>query len=91
MFGQAVSKYKIVSVCVFVLTVSSQVAMFADDTKIFKSIASINDTKLLQQDLSNLESWSSTSGLPFNQSKCRSLSITRKTDEASGDYIQDEG
>ena len=61
------------------LVKSSQVAMFADDTKIFKSIASINDTKLLQQDLSNLESWSSTSGLPFNQSKCRSLSITRKT------------
>ena len=40
---------------------------------------SINNTKLLQQDLSNIESWSSTSGHPFNQSKCQLLSITRKT------------
>ena len=65
------------------LVKSSQVAMFADDTKIFKSITSINNTKLLQQDLSNLESWSSTSDLPFNP---RSLSITCKTNPVVTTY-----
>ena len=53
--------------------------MFADDTKLFKAITSADNVNSLQQDLSNSESWSLTSGLLFNKSKCRSQSITRKT------------
>ena len=44
------------------------------------SIASIpSDAALLQTDLSNLEKRSSTSGLVFNQLKCKCLRVTRKT------------
>ena len=32
---------------------------------------------LLQEDLNNLESWSNSCGLVFNEEKCKSLSITR--------------
>jgi hypothetical protein len=35
---------------------SSQVVMFADDTKLFKEIRTENDAKQLQNDISNLES-----------------------------------
>ena len=42
---------------------SSEVAKFADDTKLFSSIRSQDDVESLQTDLANLEYWSSVSGL----------------------------
>ena len=54
---------------------SSRIAMFAGETKIFRAINSAADSKSLQQELSNLASWSTASGLGFNQSKC----LSRKT------------
>ena len=57
---------------------SSHVAAFADDTKILKSIKSPTDTTLLQDDLSNLASLSSSAGLMFNESKCKAQRITRR-------------
>ena len=58
---------------------NSSVACFADDTKIFRRVDSICDADLLQTDLSNLDSWSTSSGLVFNQLKCKCLRVTRKT------------
>ena len=40
---------------------------------------SICDADLLQTYLSNLDSWSTSSGLVFSQLKCKCLRITRKT------------
>ena len=57
---------------------SSQVVMFADDTKLFKEIRTENDAKQLQNDISNLESWSTTSCLSFNGTKCKAQTVTRK-------------
>ncbi len=57
---------------------SSRVAMFADDTKLFSAIKSQDDVASLQADLVNLEHWSSQSGLSFNKSKCKHQSIMRK-------------
>ena len=65
---------------------SSQVAMFADDTKVFKAIKSADDASALQTDLSNLDTWTSTSGLVFNETKCRSQSVTRKTKPVVAQY-----
>jgi hypothetical protein len=49
----------------------SQVAMFADDTKLFSTIKTKNDCEHLQNDLDNLRVWSSESGLSFNGKKCK--------------------
>ena len=49
---------------------SSRVAMFADDTKVFKAIQPPNDAVKLQEDITNLGIWSSESGLQFNETKC---------------------
>ena len=57
---------------------TSTVACYADDPEIFKSIDSITDSNALQSDLNDLVSWSESSGLIFNQSKCKYQSITRK-------------
>ena len=57
---------------------SSQIAAFADDTKIFKEITSTRDAEQLQEDLSNLVTWSDSASLNFNYSKCKAQRITRK-------------
>ena len=57
---------------------SSQIAAFADDTKIFKETTSTRDAQQLQDDLSNLVMWSDSAGLNFNYSKCKGQRITRK-------------
>ena len=65
---------------------TSQVAMFADDTKLFREIQTTNDAEQLQDDINNLETWSTTSGLPFNETKCKAQTITRKLKPITGKY-----
>ena len=48
---------------------SSNVACFADDTKIYKLIDSVDDSKALQSDLDSLMDWSTSTFLPFNRQK----------------------
>ena len=60
------------------VVVNSEVASFADDTKLYRRVDSTQDAVLLQNDLDNLQVWSSSSGLVFNQNKCRQQHITRK-------------
>ena len=57
---------------------SSQIAMFADDTKLYSTIKCEDDATLLQSDLQNLEQWSVTSGLSFNETKCKQKRVKRK-------------
>ena len=58
---------------------SSRVMMFADDTKIFREIKTLGAASSLQTDLRRFETWSQTSGLVFNEAKCKAQRITRKT------------
>ena len=64
----------------------SKIASFADDTKLFKKIDSTTDAISLQSDLSNLENWSTSSGLVFNQDKCKCQRITRKKNPIKHEY-----
>jgi retron-type reverse transcriptase len=56
----------------------SKIASIANDTKLFKKIDSTTDAISLQSDLSSLENWSTSSGLVFNQDKCKCQRVTRK-------------
>lgn len=49
--------------------------LYADDLKIFKSLNSINDCRLLQEDLNNVSNWCMINRLHFNISKCNILSF----------------
>ncbi len=64
---------------------NSTLACFTDDTKIFRRVDSIQDA-LLQIDLKNLDNWSNSSGLTFNEPKCKSLCITRKSQPIAYPY-----
>ena len=57
---------------------SSNLAMFADDSKCFKAIRSFSDCSALQTDLSALNSWSLENEIYFQPSKCHNLRISRK-------------
>ena len=56
-------------------TISSAGLLFADDTKIFSPVNSIEDSISLQNDLYILENWSSTWLLEFNSQKCHVLTL----------------
>ena len=50
-----------------VISSSSRILMFADDTKIFGEIKTLGDASSLQEDLGKLATWSQLSGLLFNE------------------------
>ena len=53
----------------------SSLKLFADDTKIYRSISSADDRILLQEDLDRLSLWSVKWQLPFNINKCKVIHI----------------
>ena len=52
----------------------SECYMFADDTKVFKDINDIEDNKILQNDIQELENWSGKWLLRFHPDKCSPFS-----------------
>ena len=56
----------------------SKAFLFADDTKCFKQIKSLEDQQHFQHDLDNLSSWCTTSCLSFNSSKSIHISFNCK-------------
>ena len=51
--------------------VSSNVKLFADDTKIFRAIQTAQDNLALQDDINRLVEWADTWKMPFNTTKCK--------------------
>ena len=49
--------------------------MFADDTKLYRTISSESDCDILQQDLNNVMDWGKKWLTNFNLHKCKSLSF----------------
>ena len=56
--------------------VRSSVFLFADDTKIYRRISSMEDREVLQSDLTKLQDWSNRWILKFHPDKCKSMSIS---------------
>jgi len=54
-------------------TLQSMCKIFADDSKIYKEIASTNDQEVLQNDLDRLSEWSQTWLLQFSIQKCKTI------------------
>ena len=53
-------------------------ALYADDTKLYRSITSASDCERLQQALTNLDAWSRNCNIKFNASKFKVLTVTHK-------------
>ena len=53
----------------------SNIALFADDTKIWRDINSESDCETLQNDINTLSIWSRNNKMSFHPDKCKALSI----------------
>ena len=56
----------------------TNLALYADDTKIWKKIACDKDLELLQKDIDYLHNWSHDNKMNFHPKKCKVLSILHK-------------
>ena len=54
--------------------VQSRVRLFADDCVLYRAVNSETDCSALQEDLARLELWEKTWCMPFNPSKCSTIS-----------------
>lgn len=69
--------------------VTSAVKLFADDTKVYREISSLNDCEILQYDLNNLSKWTDKWLLRFNATKCKSMHLGKSNDKFKY-YVQEE-
>jgi hypothetical protein len=67
----------------------STIALFADDSKLYKSINLPDSTLHLQNDLNNLHKWSLDWAMKFNKSKCKALRVSRKKTKIVSQYYLD--
>ena len=56
----------------------TELALYADDTKIWREILCDNDQKILQKDIDSLYKWSVDNMMQFHSDKCKVLRITNK-------------
>ena len=59
-------------------SVSSSIALFADDSFLFRKISSENDGLRLQNDLDNTFAWEQNRLMEFHPEKCKVLRVTNK-------------
>ena len=62
------------------ISIDSSIKLFADDTKLYRKIESLEDCESLQRDLNRLGAWSKQWSLRFNEKKCVVLKIREKLD-----------
>ena len=53
-------------------------SLYADDTKVYRNINTIEDCMSMQKTLTNMDTWTRQNNIRFNASKCKALTITRK-------------
>lgn len=64
----------------------SNILLFADDAKIFKSIATSEDCILLQNDLISFNDWCTLNELTLNTNKCQVISYSKKRNPVNFNY-----
>jgi len=62
--------------------------MFADDTKVFREIGSIEDKYTLQKYLNELQEWSNKRFLRFHRDKYKVMTISRKMKRDKRKYTE---
>ena len=64
----------------------TRIRLFADDSILYRSIKSCNDSSILQKDLDKLQEWESEWKMEFHPQKCKVIQITNKRSPLSKNY-----
>ena len=67
--------------------ITSQVRLFADDTAVYLTVTSKDDSQTLQQNLIKLEHWEKTWEMHFNPSKCQVMHICKSPNLIKTQYV----
>ena len=67
--------------------ITSQVRLFADDTAVYLTVTSKDDSHTLQQDLIKLEHWEKTWEMHFNSSKYQVMHICKSPNPIKTQYV----
>ena len=70
--------------------ISSELFMFADDTKVFRKMGTDEDHSKLQKDITTLEKWSKLWLLKFHPDKCKVMNVTRNKDTTNRKYTMSD-
>ena len=62
---------------------ATQVALYADDTKIWRRIENWRDYEILQRDIDALHDWAVSNKMKFHPKKCKVLSVSNRASENS--------
>jgi hypothetical protein len=65
---------------------NSKIALFADDSYLYRRISSTEDSKQLQTDLDNLVIWEEKWSMEFHPGKCKLLRVTKKRNVIDAHY-----
>jgi len=68
------------------LHVNSNIKLFADDSYLYRTIKSLEDTLILQRDLDALSKWEIDWSMEFHPEKCKFLRITNKNKPVVSEY-----
>ena len=63
-----------------------KVRLFVDDTALYLALSSIQDARLLQDDLNRLQQWELDWDMEFNPSKCTVIHVSRSRSPLSVEY-----
>ena len=69
--------------------ITSQMLLYADDAKIYRSVTALGEDEELQNDLSVISKWADGSLMKFNMTKCHTLTLTGRVKLAERNYILD--
>ena len=61
------------------LSLGTNLALYADDTKIWRTIHSEHDHELLQKDITYLNRWAILNKMQFHPNKCKVVSVAHRT------------
>ena len=67
----------------------SDIYLFADDTKLWREMKTLDDHKILQDDIKKLVEWSDKWLLKFHPDKCVSMNVSCKYNENTQSYIME--
>jgi hypothetical protein len=68
-------------------TSSSSIATYADDTKCYRPVRTLQDAQYLQNDLDGVNEWCQEWRMDVNKSKCEVLSVTRNVKPVKFSYL----
>ena len=65
----------------------TSICLFADDTKIWRAMSSVEDCNILQNDINYLHDWCISNQMKFHPDKCKVVSINSKSSSTKLAYL----